>query len=224
MSIIDDLIYDRTAADVDAVKALRAKGLAGMSAAEIAEYLAGMKGSYNYMDLNRVGQALIYVAAELNANSFSVVVNPKTNWTITDIPTLAQMQQYLDDIAAIHDAVPMPTAAGSVPDSMAYLDYKKANDIERILYYADKIANDIIAIFLRSGVWNSGDANKYLIEADYGKYEPKSTQTLSGTIVSFVNYLPIPAIRVGIYGSDSDSGAIVNIPNALPLPALDVSI
>lgn len=46
-TIIDTLITDRTAADVACVNELAAKGYAGMTAAELAEWLAGMKGAYN---------------------------------------------------------------------------------------------------------------------------------------------------------------------------------
>ena len=59
MSIIDNLVYDRTQADVDRVFTLKNKilteGLSSLSAEEKAEYMAGMKGAYNYGDMNRVG-------------------------------------------------------------------------------------------------------------------------------------------------------------------------
>lgn len=58
--IIDDLITDRTQADVARVVALRAIGYDNMTAEEKAEYAAS-KGAYNYTDLNRVGNAIVYV-------------------------------------------------------------------------------------------------------------------------------------------------------------------
>ncbi len=51
MSIIDTLITDRTRSDY-----------------------------YNITDLNRVGQAMRYVAARLRACGFDVVVTPRTDW------------------------------------------------------------------------------------------------------------------------------------------------
>ena len=52
MSIINELVYDRTQADVDRVYTLKNKiltgGLAALTAEEKAEYLTGMKGAYNY--------------------------------------------------------------------------------------------------------------------------------------------------------------------------------
>ena len=51
MSIINELVYNRTQADVDRVYTLKNKiltgGLTALSAEEKAEYLAGMKGAYN---------------------------------------------------------------------------------------------------------------------------------------------------------------------------------
>lgn len=58
--IIDELITDRTQADVTRLLELRAIGYADMTAAEKAEYAAS-KGAYNYTDLNRVGNAMTYV-------------------------------------------------------------------------------------------------------------------------------------------------------------------
>lgn len=93
MSILDTLITDRTAADVERLRTLLLKGWQNMTAAERDEYLNGtteqltdansqplydslgeplhsadgavQKGAYNYVDLNRVESAVDYVADEL---------------------------------------------------------------------------------------------------------------------------------------------------------------
>ena len=194
MTIIDDLIFDRNAVDVSNVKALRALGIDGMSAGQLTTYLSGMKGAYNYTDLNRVGQAVQYIADELTAHEFPVTVNPKTDWTRNDIPTLAQMTAYLDDIAAIKAALPLPEEAGEVPSSMAGLDYKKANDIERILYYADLLVQTMVAIFQRCGIPYSGAADKYL---PYG-INYNDSKTVSGALVTVNDALPIAPISLTI--------------------------
>lgn len=71
MSIIDNLVYDRTQADVDRVFTLKNKilteGLSSLSAEEKTEYMAGMKGAYNYGDMNRVGQAVAYIANRMTS-------------------------------------------------------------------------------------------------------------------------------------------------------------
>ena len=70
-TVIDTLIYDRTQADVNRVFTLKNKilteGLNALSAEEKAEYMAGMKGAYNYTDMNRVGQAVAYIANRMTS-------------------------------------------------------------------------------------------------------------------------------------------------------------
>ena len=66
MSIIDNLITDRSQSDVDALRALLARGKAKWTAEELAEFnLSRSKGSYNYTDLNRVTQAMDYINEQL---------------------------------------------------------------------------------------------------------------------------------------------------------------
>lgn len=156
MSVIDTLITDRTQADVDYVTELAQKGLAGMSASEITAWMAGLKGSYNATDLNRVGSAVSYIASELTNIGIAVSVNPKTDWTMSDIPTAGQMQSYLDDIDAIRDALTVPTETPSTPDSMALLTYQRANAIETILFEIDRLIANITASFVPCGLPYSG--------------------------------------------------------------------
>ena len=72
-----NLIYDRTAEDVERALALAKKAEAGtLTDAEKTEWLAGMKGCYNASDLNRVEAAVQTLAAELNAAGYAVAVEP----------------------------------------------------------------------------------------------------------------------------------------------------
>ena len=94
MSVLDSLVTDRTQAHVDRLKALMRIGWQNMTDEEKAEYLGGgleqlrdannqplfdsnneplysndsggvQKGAYNYTDLNRVEEAVDYIAASL---------------------------------------------------------------------------------------------------------------------------------------------------------------
>ena len=72
-----NLIYDRTAADVERALALAKKAEAGtLTDAEKTEWLAGMKGCYNAADMNRVEAAVKTLAAELNAAGYAAAVEP----------------------------------------------------------------------------------------------------------------------------------------------------
>ena len=143
------LITDRTQADVDAVIAALSEIEAGRGTPADVLLLSDNKGSYNYTDLNRVAGAVLYVAEELEANGYSVTVTAKQGWTETDIPTQADIDQYLADIAEIRSALPVPADAPEVPTMP--LDYRKANDIESILILVDKLVQNIAKSWFYSG-------------------------------------------------------------------------
>lgn len=130
--IIDTLVTDRTQADVDRVRALTAKWLDGtITNAEKTEWLGGLKGAYNYTDLNRVGEAVAYVANMLNQAGRSVSVTAKQNWVMADIPTAAQMTAFLNDLSILKSSVSGVTL--NVPSTMNNLDFRTANLIEQII-------------------------------------------------------------------------------------------
>ena len=158
---ISALVFDRTQEDVDKVKAYKRRmmteGITALTADEMTEYMAGMKGSYNYTDLNRVGEAVAVIAAEIvsvgtSLNAYkeandvgddpifdpldpdAIDVDPKTDWTVSDIPTPAQMEQYLHDVRNLYDNLPLPDTTPSPPTSMEHLTFEGANAIEQILY------------------------------------------------------------------------------------------
>lgn len=160
--ILDQLITDRTQADVDRITALIKKGYSSWTEAELAEWNAGMKGAYNASDLNRVGQACAYlaqeaadmltdVAAYLEAHgaatgdifqpytSADIQVEAKTDWTMADIPTPEQMETYRENIVNLRGLLEMPQDTPAVPATMARLTFSGANDIETILIAVDAV-------------------------------------------------------------------------------------
>lgn len=162
MSIIDNLVYDRTQADVDRVFTLKNKiltgGLNALSAEEKAEYMAGMKGAYNYGDMNRVGQAVAYIADRMTAlpgeldayraekgvgddpnyevpyDPSTVVVSAKTDWAMGDTPTQSLVKAYLNNLTVLRKQLDLPSNAPAVPSSLDNLTYVTANEIEYLLY------------------------------------------------------------------------------------------
>lgn len=161
-TVIDTLIYDRTAEDVERVKTLKTQimtnGLSSLSSAERAEYLAGMRGAYNYTDMNRVGQAVAYIAGRMTAlpgqlqayrqshgvaedsvydlpyDPSAVSVTPKTDWSVSDIPTQAQIRIYLANISNLRSILTLPSGTPSPPANLNGMTYTIANNLERILY------------------------------------------------------------------------------------------
>ena len=78
--MMTNLIYDRTLEDVSEVRRLLAKldpeTGDGLTAAEQAKWDAGLKGAYNFTDLNRVEAAVKTLAASLTSAGYPVGVTP----------------------------------------------------------------------------------------------------------------------------------------------------
>lgn len=150
-TIIDTLVTDRTAADVARVHELAVKGYAGMTAAELSEWLAGMKGAYNAADLNRVGTALNYLRDRLTGVcGRDITWQAKTDWAMTYVITAAQGGAYHDQISDIRAALTYPANAPDVPE-IALLTYAGANDIERILTICETLVDNVIYAFRYTG-------------------------------------------------------------------------
>ena len=178
--ILDTLITDRTQHDVDRLKQLMAIPVQQMTQAQKDEYDGGVsalqdsqnedlydsqneqlfvaggvqKGAYNYTDLNRVEEAVDYVAdalvqadTDLKAYATSLGVawdtvydlpydpadynlTVKTDWAVGDVPSATQMARYYSNLLLIQAAFLVYTA---IPDSMNNLNYEGANNIEQML-------------------------------------------------------------------------------------------
>ena len=78
--MMTNLIYDRTPEDVAEVRRLLAKldpeTGNGLTAAEQAKWDAGLKGAYNFTDLNRVESAVKTLASALTSAGYPVSVTP----------------------------------------------------------------------------------------------------------------------------------------------------
>ncbi len=158
-SIIDSLITDRTQRDVDRVTELEDKINGGTAtAAELQEYLGSMKGAYNTADLNRVGNAILYLADWLNANGYPVKVTPKTDWVDNEVLQDAQeLTHYLDQVQIIRGVLPLPGNTPTVPADVEQLTYQEANDIERILQTIEAMTKNMAAAWFYSGEIYAGE-------------------------------------------------------------------
>lgn len=145
MSVIDELITDRTSADVAHANGVVERITNGTATPEdFTEYIqTEMRGRYGMHSLNRVGNAIIYVADHLNeiSGALPISVSAKTDWTISDEMTAAQRESLLSDLRAIRSVY--VTQAPAVPFSLVNLTYNKANDIEKILKEVDRAATNV---------------------------------------------------------------------------------
>ena len=158
MSIISDLVYNRTELDVSRWLHLRNKGFAAMTLEERVEWMAGMRGAYTpTYDMNRVGEAVAYVAGVFEQYGYIVDVHPKTDWTERDIPTLIQLNDYLRDVSALRGALPVYDSTPRVPGDMVDLTIEEANAIEKILVDVDDLLQKLAAAWFKSGELQSGE-------------------------------------------------------------------
>lgn len=152
-----NLITDRTQADVEHAKSLHEKGLSRMTAEELSEWLGGLKGWYDYRDLNRVGEAMIYIRDRLKAVGEVVDIKPRTDWSLSDLPTRSAIAEYLNNVKRLREAIKVTLETPETPDNGLLLNYEEANDIERILEYLEILIDKIEQAYLYSGEIYAGE-------------------------------------------------------------------
>lgn len=132
------LITDRTERDVERWRLLHAKGYNALTEEEKAEWDTGMKGAYNYTDLNRVESAVIFIANRLTEDGYFAAPVVKPSWGAKDHPTKADMDRYMGNIELLRSILPLYPTTPKTPTTAKKLDYLAANDIEKILFDVDR--------------------------------------------------------------------------------------
>lgn len=112
--------------------------------------------SYNHADINRVESAVRELAYRLNAAGCIVLAATKTDWAMEDIYTVVDMERYRKNIATIRSALTILPTTPQTPDSMRFLTWAQANDIERILVDVEWLLDRMPFAFRHSGTSFSG--------------------------------------------------------------------
>lgn len=128
MSIIDELITDR---------------------------IGGEK--YDYEDLNRVEQAVVYIKNLFNEAGMNPNITLHGEWHNGDDFTETDMTNYLNNIKTLRNCVQYPYNKDVVPDTMNDLTAVSANIIEKILVELDKIYKLLQLSLFYSGEGFSGE-------------------------------------------------------------------
>lgn len=113
---------------------------------------------YNVSDLNRVGEAVRYLAERFTGYGYAVTVNSKTDWTEGNVPTRKQLETYRRNIAELRRQIAVMQSTPETPETMRFLDYLKANDIERILLAVEDTLRRLGKTFWYSGEIYSGES------------------------------------------------------------------
>ena len=134
-----NLITDRTQFDVDLVKSLVVKGYVNLSESEKAQWDSSLKGSYNASDLNRVGEAINYLKDLLSSAGYYIKGEAKVDFTEMAIPTREQLEHYLDMLGRVRKAIKVYPSTPELPTSMDALNYRSANNIEKMLLDVEEL-------------------------------------------------------------------------------------
>lgn len=133
--VLDDLITDRTLADVTG----RTK-----------------KGAYNASDVNRVSDAAQRVKMLLSPLGYSTADVSDYRWSSNEVPTAEEMTAYYRS-AAGQDVLNYAAAKEKLPGSVKNLDYTGANVIEMMLRLTGRAAERIPEGYIYSGEIYGGD-------------------------------------------------------------------
>lgn len=101
--------------------------------------------TYDWADLNRVAEAMEYIAELLRAEGWDISVATK-RYSRTDKPTLAVIEYYLSQVQKLQAAFPLPITTPTVPKvstSKDWLTVQDANDIEKILADIDRLLSNM---------------------------------------------------------------------------------
>lgn len=155
-----EFITDRTQYDVLHWQQLRDKGHAAMTAAEREEWHSGtMKGAYNVSDLNRVGLALNRIRDRLAGAGYihPAAFSMRENWNTGDTYTAADLSYYLAAVQKVRNAITQFRTTPAAPADSGALNYQEANNIEKILLDVNRIIDNLTAVFVYAGEFQSGE-------------------------------------------------------------------
>lgn len=113
------------------------------------------KGFYNLSDIDRVNLYISYLSDELKLN---LIVN-KVDFG--QVLTKDEIQSIIDNINTIRSAWYVSNDTPKTPIPIAW-DYKKANDVEKILKTLDEFLQSVKINKLYSGTFQSGSQIKFV--------------------------------------------------------------
>ena len=148
-----NLVYDRTAQDVETARTQRGAAL------------TPLKGCYNITDLNRVESAVKTLAVALTAAGYPVEITPvlkgrraeDREWQEGDIVRRPQWTTYLNNVQRLRDAYYTLAETGELPAPGDKLKYTGANTIEKVLADIDLLLDYMKASYRRCGTFRAGN-------------------------------------------------------------------
>ena len=125
-----ELITDRTASDV-------ANGT--------------VKGTYSDVDMNRVQSAISTLRSALSENGYNLAdLFPMPEWKEKSIPSVQQFQEYLENVRIVRSALAVLPSTPKAPQSMSKMDFKAANNIEKILVDVETLLETLKQVYIHA--------------------------------------------------------------------------
>lgn len=119
---IDNLVFDRTQADLDNLT---------------------RKAYIDYQDLIRVESAVKWISYVLNKKGYRNTTKNRLNWNMNDFRTDSDMERLRQNIAAVRTAYYTPEGTPLTPEKITYTSIYQANAIEKILRDLGQLAEKI---------------------------------------------------------------------------------
>ncbi len=145
---MDRLIFDRTRTDVE-------EALGNPNSSQM------LKGTYNYIDINRVEEWCKYIYEELEKYGFKEELVIKINWSILDFPTRIEIDRIRTNIYKLKDY-----CYSLLSEEIAYnntLDYQQANILEKVLFDINEHFKNLTIIKnIKYGIGTNLIQNKYI--------------------------------------------------------------
>ena len=148
LSIEKRFVTNRTQADVERWNVLRVKGWSNMTEAERQEWMGNIdvtpsaaRGMYTHNDLNRVESAIDVILKRFKEIGYSVPdLNIKKDRDHTSKLLDSDVEEFFYKISVVRGLLPVHPSTPRSPYPGEKMDYKLANDIERILLDVDEIS------------------------------------------------------------------------------------
>lgn len=109
--------------------------------------------TYDWTDMNRVAEAMEYVAERLRSCGWNITVNPR-RFTSEDFPSEAVFEHYIKQIRKLHNTLTLFLTTPAVPGvsrGRPYMTVQEANDIEKILLDIEDMVRRTEAAYYYSG-------------------------------------------------------------------------
>lgn len=113
------------------------------------------KGFCNYEMLNRIENNCAFLEEQFNANLFSVSIETKTNWTMSDFPFLSQINRIRDNVNVLRNVYYVMVGSPVIIYHNT-LDWIDANSLEQNLKNLNSMLENMKINFKYSGAYIAG--------------------------------------------------------------------